>query len=85
MFVDPYDGESCFQSDSNPGYFDWYSKNGAADGGGWGAWWLRGGACGLLRGRLQNLCRIKKSELAKLICVHPKPRPEAMPFRCVVC
>src|SRR3990167_4510689 len=27
MFVDPYDGESCFQS-STPGYFDWYNKNG---------------------------------------------------------
>src|SRR3990167_3398085 len=33
MFVDPYDGNSCFLS-SIPGVFDWYSNLGAA-----GCWW----------------------------------------------
>src|SRR3990167_1870620 len=38
MFVDPYDGNSCFPS-STRGAFDWYNKNGAGGdwtGSGWG-------------------------------------------------
>lgn len=64
MFVDPYDGQSCFLS-SAPGYFDWYNENGRR-----GASWegtVAGGA------GLENLCRAKTSVLEKL-CGHVEKR-----------
>jgi len=56
MFVDPYDGYSCFVS-STPGYFDWYNKNGA-----WCAcaWHFGCGPSGFVRRlALENLWRTK--------------------------
>jgi hypothetical protein len=67
MFVDAFDGESCFQS-STPGYFDWFNKNGGA----WSraVWWAAGS---FGRATFGNLCRAKTAVLENL-CGHAEKR-----------
>jgi len=77
MFVDPYDGESCFMS-STPGTFDWYNKNG-----GW-RWWSGGGAGCLGRvvfAAFGKLMSSKNFSLGELM----RPRREEKTSRCVIC
>lgn len=61
MFIDPYNGYSCFVT-SNPGFFDWYNKNG---GGPILHIAARGGFSALFSGffilALENLWRTKAS------------------------
>jgi hypothetical protein len=55
MFVDPSDGESCFQASNKPGYFDCFDKNGGP------------GACGggAARGLLGHVVAMKTYVRAK--------------------
>ena len=59
MFVDPYDGNSCFVS-ATPGAFDWYNKNGEH------GWWGSLLRCFVCTHALENLCRAKTESLSKL-------------------
>jgi hypothetical protein len=85
MFVDPYDGESCFQS-SQAGRFDWYNKNGrraeivfyflrAWTGRSFDVGWQR------LACMFGELCRAKNFSLGELM----RPRREEKTSRCVIC
>ena len=78
MFVDPYDGMSCFLSSAAAGAFDCYNKNGrSCEGGlraGEGLWEDRWGMGG-------KLMSSKNFSLAELM----RPRREEKPSRCVIC
>ncbi|MCW5583654.1 MAG: hypothetical protein KIT56_07230 [Gammaproteobacteria bacterium] len=60
LFVDPYDGESCFLS-SPVGYFDWYNKIGLAAGG------MATPGCARVA-RVGKLMENKSNSLWELLC-----------------
>lgn len=66
MFVDPYDGYSCFLT-SSPGDFDWFNKNGRREE--IGAAWV---SCGWFRLGFGKLMENKSRNLWELLCGHTK-------------
>ena len=81
MFVDPYDGESCFQSPNKPGYFDWYNKNGGSRG--CALPWRRAGrACGA---GVRVLVGKRMSSKNFLLGEIMRPCREEKTSRCVIC
>jgi hypothetical protein len=78
MFVDPYDGESCFQSSNKPGVFDCYDKNGRGCQSALGSRAARVRGCAWFFGKLISSKNFRLSEFMRA------QRAEKT-SRCVIC
>lgn len=77
MFVDPYDGASCFMSSSKVGSFVWYNTIGGAVAGGWVQWRVCVAVGNLWRTKAEDygrLCSHAKRNQSQHLNDHERPK-----------